>query len=129
MLAVLVAPISFAVENTDPPASASSESGGVIVDSSDTIETQVTDSSPGQLSRAWSDFVDWLLDITDLSALPTASPLMTTLHVALLLVGLALVVFGAHTYGWVFRKQRYGVLEAALIRVVGLVFVGIAFII
>ena len=127
MLAALIAPVSFGVENTESPATAE---GGVIVDSSASGDEAVKNTSgPSTLSRAWSNFVDWFLDVTDLTALSTTSTFYTISHVAMVLFGLVLAIFGARVYSWAFQRRRSMTLQNIAVRVFGIVLIVLAFII
>lgn len=131
-LASLITPAIYAVDQTDLPVTSAADDGGVVVEGSGNGETveSATTSGPGPISRTWSNFVDWFLEVTDLKALSTKSVAWTILHGSLLIVGLVLAVFGSRTYEWLRKHQQpHSMVQGAAVRIGGVALVLLAFII
>lgn len=132
LLASVSAPVTFAVGNALPTDSAAPQAQSGVTVNSDASGSESVEpaSSPGWFSRTWSNFVDWFLDITDLSALSTKSLTWTVTHVLLLVAGLILAIFGARTYSWAYRRPRYSMtFQNIVARAGGLALLVMAFII
>ena len=130
-LAGLIASTTYAVSQTNTPIMTTDNGGGVVVDSSGTSNVaEPTTSGPGPISRAWSNFVDWFLKVSDLQALAGEPVARTILQVTMLILGLILATFGSRTYEWLRKHQRpHSVVQASIARLGGIVLVVLAFII